>query len=156
MLGIQPVITIFMIVKLCLLLAVMVAVMGQITSQPAQMSQSFALAGNSESDIDEDEAQGVIKSLFGNNTAALNSLRASSAPAPTSAPSGAILSSAAPSSSQRATLSSSTGSSMLYPGNNWITPNNNWGRWVRVLRCTYNNYSNGSFCCRWVWIWRYW
>ena len=67
-----------------------------------------------------------------------------------------MLSSVAPSNAQRNSLSSSGGSSMFYPGNYNITSNYRWGRWVRVLRCSYNQYPSGSFCCRWVWVWRYW
>ena len=102
--------------------------------------------GSNDVDLEEDRADGVIQSLFGNNPSAARSLQSSSSPAPTSAPQGAALSASAPTAAQR----SSAGLS-LYPGSSFPI---RWGRWVRILRCTFD--WNGGFCCRWIWIWRYW
>ena len=108
--------------------------------------------GNGDVDIDENQASGLIRSLFGNNQAAVQSLQASSSPPPTSAPSGAALSATAPTAAQRLTASASPS---LYPGSSINNLTIRWGRWVRVLRCNFNNW-DGSFCCRYVWVWRYW
>ena len=162
--------------KILLIFLLIAAVLAQITSIPSidsvmrptpSIRPSMPVGGSSSGanspssndvDIDASQASSLISSLFGNNAAAAQSLQRSASPAPTSAPAGATLSASAPSESQRLSASPSANMAGLsvypgYPGGGW---NNwgNWGRWVQVLRCNFN--WDGSFCCRYVWVWRYW
>lgn len=142
--------------KLILALLLIVATLSQITPGPQALiggNPTFGInpmsGNNNDVDIDEDRARGLLSSLFGNNQAALQSLQMSSSPAPTSAPAGARLSATAPPAGTSA-LSFSPGG--FYPGGNF---NLRAGRWVRVLRCNFQNWGQG-FCCRYVWVWRFW
>ena len=160
-----------MVSKLILVLLLTLSVLGQITpintqalnlipgiigpSNPtfnptpiSNPSSNPTSSSGNQIDIDESQASSLIGSLFSSNPSAARTLIASSTPAPTNAPAGAMLSQTAPSTAMRASVAGS--SSSYFGGGYW-----GWGHWVRVLRCTWNYWGNG-FCCNWVWVWRYW
>lgn len=117
--------------------------------------QTAGAASGNDFDVDESQANNLISSLFAGNPNAARAIQASSSPAPSSAPAGAALSASAPTAAQRAQSAAPTTNSFLGGAASRFYYPINWGRWVRVLRCSYQQFGSG-FCCRWVWIWRSW
>lgn len=122
-----------------------------LTISPSFTSQPFIntfpgssgnTGGSNSVDIDESQANNMINTFFGGNSAAVRAIQSTSTPAPTNAPAGAQLSRTAP--------SASLTSSASLVGGGYVR----WGHWVRILRCNWQ--WNGGFCCNWVWVWRYW
>ena len=151
--------------KLLLALVLVLGVFAQASASKADFAQSLTVlpapidksGGSSSSDnqidIDESKADSLISSLFSNNSTAARAIKDSASPAPTSAPSGAKISSTAPTAALKASVA---GTSASYVGGSIIGVDYwRWGHWVRVLRCTWNNWGSG-FCCNWIWVWRYW